>query len=84
MAEVLSTEKGRAVDVGLGSVCRRSAAVQVATGIRWRRRYVDTARNVSDGGSRKALLGVYRPGQRRAGPGAAVPEAAGALGARRR
>ncbi|CAK0868029.1 unnamed protein product, partial [Prorocentrum cordatum] len=75
MAEVLSTEKGRAVDVGLGSVCRRSAAIQVATGIRWRRRYLDTGRNVSDGGSRKALQGLYRPGQRRVGPGAGTPGA---------
>ncbi|CAK0861426.1 unnamed protein product [Prorocentrum cordatum] len=81
MAEVLSTEKGRAVDVGLGSVCRRSAAIQVATGIRWRRRYLDTERNISDGGSRKALQGLYRPGQRRVGPGAGAAGAVGRPGA---
>lgn len=69
MSELLSAEKGRAVDAGLGSICRRACAYQVASGIRWRRRHVDTKRNVSDAASRKALRGRYQPGERRVGPG---------------
>ncbi|CAK0844871.1 unnamed protein product [Prorocentrum cordatum] len=67
MSELLSIEKGRAVDLGLACLCRRAAAYQIACGISWRRRHLDTDRNLSDAGSRKALQGVYRPGQRRVG-----------------
>ncbi|CAK0845014.1 unnamed protein product [Prorocentrum cordatum] len=67
MSELLSIEKGRAVDLGLACLCRRAAAYQIACGISWRRRHLDTDRNLSGAGSRKALQGVYRQGQRRVG-----------------
>ena len=69
MSEILASEKGRAADYSLRSLIRRAAAYQLGCGIMWRRRHVDTKRNISDGGSRKADRGVYQPGQRRVGPG---------------
>ncbi|CAK0895895.1 unnamed protein product [Prorocentrum cordatum] len=73
MSELLSVEKGRAVDHGLACLCRRAAAYQIACGISWRRRHLDADRDLSDAGSRKALQGVYRPGQRRVGGGSERP-----------
>ncbi|CAK0829893.1 unnamed protein product, partial [Prorocentrum cordatum] len=65
MSEMLSIENGRAVDLGLACARRRAAAGQIARGISWRRRHLDTGRSLSKAGSRKALLGAHRPGRRR-------------------
>ncbi len=70
MAELLASEKGRAVDRALCSITAHSAAYQIGCGLRWRRRFVDTLRNISDEGSRRAQRGFYAPGQRRVGTAA--------------
>ena len=69
MSEIVASEKGRAADFSLRSLIKRSAAYQLGCGIMWRRRHVDTKRNISDAASRKADRGVYKPGERRVGPG---------------
>ena len=69
MAEIVASEKGRASDFSLRSLIKRSAAYQLGCGIIWRRRHVDTKRNISDFCSRKADRGVYKPGEHRVGPG---------------
>lgn len=48
----LCFHKGRARDLGLLSLCHRSVALQLVSGIRWHLRYVESARNPSDEGSR--------------------------------
>jgi len=63
MAEVCASSVGRAKDYALNSHCRRSAGVELLTGMRRRRRYVDTGRNPSDADSRLADAGVVLPGQ---------------------
>ena len=45
LSAVCAFDKGRAK-------CRRALAIQIATGIQWHLRYVETARNPSDEGSR--------------------------------
>ena len=55
LAEVLSFERGRATDRCLNSLCRQSLSLQLASGIEWRRRYVETKRDISDKDSRKSI-----------------------------
>ena len=62
-AEILATENGRAKDRELNSVCRRAASMQCCTGIAYRRRHVESHRNVTDKDSRLADDGVLAPGQ---------------------
>lgn len=64
LAEVLSFDRGRARDPELLGLCRRAAAVQLATGIGWCRRYIETGRNPSDTDSRRTEELGLRPGQR--------------------
>ena len=64
MSELLSTECGRARDRALNSTCRHAAAWQLAAGVVWRRRHVESKRNPSDADSRLALDGLLAPGQR--------------------
>ena len=52
LSAVCAFDKGRCKDLSLLSLCRRSLALQLATGIQWHLRYVETARNPSDEGSR--------------------------------
>jgi hypothetical protein len=61
-AEVLATGSGRARDAELNVTGRRARAVQVGTQIRWRRRHIDTVRNISDDDRRLADNGALRPG----------------------
>lgn len=55
--------KGRAKDYSLLALCRRAAAIQIACGIRWHLRYVETKRNPSDHDSR--VFGKEKEKQRR-------------------
>ena len=64
LAEVLSTEIGRARLKPLNTVCRRAAGWQFATGSTWRRRYIESGRNFSDADSRLADAGVIAAGLR--------------------
>eukprot|EP00974_Lingulodinium_polyedra_P016069 1559319-Lingulodinium_polyedra.AAC.1 len=52
MAEVLSFDRGRARDIELLNLTRRGGALQVACNIKWKRRYIESARNPSDYDSR--------------------------------
>ena len=63
MSEVLATERGRAVDRALNSVCHRSAARQMGAEIGWRRRHIPSERNPMDGDSRLADKGILKPGE---------------------
>ena len=45
-------DKGRAKDLALLVLCRKAAAIQIGTAIRWHLRYVESARNPSDRDSR--------------------------------
>ena len=63
MAEVCASSVGRAKDYALNGHCRRAAGVELLTGMRRRRRYVETGRNPSDGDSRLADAGLLLPGQ---------------------
>ena len=54
LGEVLASESGRARCHELNTGCRRSFAIQLQTGINWRRRYLESARNPSDCDSRLA------------------------------
>lgn len=63
MFELLSFESGRAKSRSLNVLNRVAAALQITTGISWRRRHCETARNPSDAGSRLATQGLLRPGQ---------------------
>ena len=51
LAGILAFDRGRARDAELRALCRQSAAVQLATGIQWKRRYVETDRGISDADS---------------------------------
>lgn len=66
--ELLAMEKERAADRALASVACRAAAYQIGCELRWRRRYVESEHNILDAGSRRAIFGIYRPGERRVGP----------------
>ncbi len=63
MGEVLGMEKGRSPDPILNCQCRRACGLQLASGIRWRRRHLETTRNPTDRGSRLALSGALAPGE---------------------
>ncbi|CAK0801704.1 unnamed protein product, partial [Prorocentrum cordatum] len=63
LSEVLATERGRAHDPALNSVCRRAAAVELGAEVRWVRRYVETDRNPTDSDSRLAEQGILAPGE---------------------
>ena len=63
LGELLAHEKGRSPDVGLNAHCRRACSLQVASGISWRRRHVETSRNVADRASRYADEGLLHAGQ---------------------
>ncbi|CAK0811644.1 unnamed protein product [Prorocentrum cordatum] len=63
LSEVLATERGRAHDPALNSVCRRAAAVELGAEARWVRRYVETDRNPTDSDSRLAEQGILAPGE---------------------
>ena len=52
LSAVCAFDRGRAKDLSLLSLCRRSCALQVATGIQWHLRYIESGRNPSDEGSR--------------------------------
>ena len=56
-------EKGRSPDPILNCQCRRACGLQLASGIRWRRRHLETTRNPTDRGSRLALSGALAPGE---------------------
>eukprot|EP00438_Fugacium_kawagutii_P005728 Skav230032 [mRNA] locus=scaffold261:318609:321503:- [translate_table: standard] len=53
LSAVCALDRGRAKDLALLSLCRRSSALQLASGIRWHLRYIETSRNPSDEGSRR-------------------------------
>ena len=63
MADLLSTDNGRATNRNLNCLCRRSAGAQGQHRVRWRRRFVGSQRNASDGDSRLADDGVLQPCQ---------------------
>ena len=46
-------EKGRSHSFALNRICQQSAGCQLATGIRWKCRHVETMRNIADSDSRK-------------------------------
>eukprot|EP00435_Cladocopium_sp_Y103_P074179 s45_g47.t1 len=52
LSSLSAFDRGRAKDVALLALCRRAAALQVASGIQWFLRYVESKRNPSDYGSR--------------------------------
>ena len=54
LSEVLALERGRARNRDLNAVCRQACGLRLATGIAWRRRHVESERNVSDADSRLA------------------------------
>ena len=62
LAEVLCTEKGRAIDRGLNCICQRAAAHLIVFGNAWRRRRVPNSLNVADDDSRLATRGILRTG----------------------
>ena len=69
LGEILAFDRGHARDHELLALVRRGAGIQIATGIAWRRRYVETERNPSDADSRLADAGLLLPGQTVLGPG---------------
>eukprot|EP00959_Pyramimonas_sp_CCMP1952_P326594 6836391-Pyramimonas_sp.AAC.1 len=66
-------EKGRAANRELLAQCRRAAALQLASGIAWRQRHVEGARNAADYMSRAADRGLLQPGQVWRGPRGRLP-----------
>ena len=62
MAEVCVFDRGRARDRALNASARRAAGYQFAANVAWRRRYIETKRNVADAGSRLADAGRIRAG----------------------
>eukprot|EP00973_Karenia_brevis_P083213 11538292-Karenia_brevis.AAC.1 len=58
LSEILAIEKGRAKDWALNTLCRRPAALQLGADISWKRRHVESLRNVSDFDSRLADRGL--------------------------
>ena len=52
LAGLCALERGRSSAFQLNKVCRSSAAYQLASGIRWRLRHVETLRNPADDDSR--------------------------------
>ena len=54
LSENMAVEKGRAKDWKLDSLCRQAAALQLRGDIAWRRRHIETTRNISDFDSRPA------------------------------
>ncbi|CAK0891661.1 unnamed protein product [Prorocentrum cordatum] len=75
---LLAQERGRACNYALSSCCREAAAWQLAAGVDWRRRCVDTDRNPSDRGSRLGDRGKLSP------RGTVTPRGPGRQRARRR
>ena len=67
LSEILAGDRGRSNDWAMRALLLRSLAYQAATGMRWRRRYIETVRNHSDFGSRKVDLGIMQAGDRRVG-----------------
>ena len=67
LAEVLAVDRARARDLELPSLVQRASGIQLATGLRWARRYIETDRNVSDSDSRLADRWALLPGQRISG-----------------
>ena len=67
LSEILAGDRGRRNDWAMRALLLRSLAYQAATGMRWRRRYIETDRNYSDFGSRKVDLGIMQAGDRRVG-----------------
>ena len=63
LAEICASDKGRSKDPALNSLLRRSAGLQLASGISWRRRHVESRRNPTDQGSRVADRGGLAPGE---------------------
>ena len=61
LSAVCAFDRGRCKDLSLLSLCRRSLALQLATGIQWHLRYVETARNPSDEGSRSFPPSKHKP-----------------------
>ena len=53
LVSVCAFEKGRSKSWALNTLCRRSAAYQVACTVRWRLRHLVSARNPADAGSRR-------------------------------
>lgn len=70
MSSMCAYERGRAANWELLAQCRRALALQAASGIVWRQRHVEGARNVADYMSRAADRGELRPGQIRLGAAA--------------
>lgn len=64
LAEVLAFDRGRARDVELLALARRAAGLQLVMGMRWHRRYIETARNPSGRDSHRSAELRLRPGQR--------------------
>eukprot|EP00971_Amphidinium_carterae_P254517 5052931-Amphidinium_carterae.1 len=62
-AEVLALSAGRCKNKALNGVCRQAASLQLASGIRWHRRYISTHRNPSDSDSRLANAGRISGGR---------------------
>ena len=73
MGSALAVEKGRAANRELLTQCQRSAALQLASGIAWRQRRVEGARNAADYVSRAADRGLLQPGQVWRGPRGRLP-----------
>eukprot|EP00971_Amphidinium_carterae_P333911 6468918-Amphidinium_carterae.1 len=62
-AEVLAMSAGRCKNKALNGVCRQAASLQLASGVRWYRRYINTHRNPSDADSRLANAGKITGGR---------------------
>ena len=63
LSEILATERGRGHNYELNAQVRRAAALQIGTGMIWRRRHVPTDLNVTDADSRLADDGLLQPGE---------------------
>ena len=62
MPAALSFEKGRSRDPALRSLVARSAACSLGCRLRWRHRYIETARNATDYDYRAADRGEIKAG----------------------
>ena len=63
LSEIVAIEKGRAKNWKLNSLCRKAAALQHGGDIAWRRRHIETKRNISDFDSRLAERGIMESGE---------------------
>ena len=79
MPAALSFEKGRSRDPALRSLVARSAAYSLGCRLRWRLRYIETARNATDHDSRAADRGEIKAGSAQWSSGSAWRAALGGV-----